>query len=568
MPTPPKGNKKSKELLRPPHAQPVSTQISPGATVQIPLRIYGKQYQTVHYILRTSPQFGKVLGIQQVDQEAALLTYQHTSRMTQDDLVETFAFVAQDDNGTSAPEKIEIKIADEPAVLSMPKAVDFGQLIIGVPASRTITIANRGGRTLEGEISVDAPWTISPVHYEIGRHGEATFLVTANPTAEQEYNGRIYFQDRPGIECALHAVAVTPVQIAPSVVDLVMTGSLQRSGSIALQNRTDTVQTVEIEGGARLKLPSQIPLDPGQTLPLVFLLGADDLAAFDETLSVRVGGMAQPVHVRAAAVPAIIHTTPAALQFGKLAKGAKSAILEITNDGGTSADLSAEATPPFQLDAANWTVAPGAKQQVSVTLDAAWTGSAAAKITFHGPDGDHELPLSAEVTPPSPRKAGKQPLGVVDVAPYTEADEGQEGTRPATLFTIGDVKVVRTTPSEAELAWRAPAHTNYIHELQYRQLELDSKSQMHVLWLPVPQEHVTYKQENGVVRAFLTHLPPKMVVTLRVVATDGRLNYSPPTMPVQVALPAKMVIFTWQRLLLAFFVCVLAGALYLNRRNR
>ena len=310
-----KSSDKKKEPPTAPMAVPIAVQVSGGGTVEIPLRIYGRQEQTTSFLIRKGPTQGKIVSLQPVAQEVWILTYQHTAAMNgEPSQQDRILFAAQNKNGTSSAAEIAITITDNLPELATPAAVEFGEIPAGLPVAHLITIANKGGGTLEGSATADAPWTLEPSSYKLRRGEQTQLWLTLAPNAEREYRGHLHFSGDSGVEIPLHAYAYAPFAVTPATLELT-----ERSGSLTLTNRTTAAVTLQVEANPRLHLPDKIVLPPQSTQSITPSLGTDDPAGIDGDIRLSFGGVSRQVHVHADALPApepvptpepVIATTP------------------------------------------------------------------------------------------------------------------------------------------------------------------------------------------------------------------------------------------------------------------
>jgi hypothetical protein len=313
-------------------------------------------------------------------------------------------------------------------------------------------------------------------------------------------------------------------------------------------------------------LPQKMPLDPQQTLPLVLALGPDDLEGMDEVVMLRAGDVAKPVRVQAMSIPAMLGFSSNSLDFGKLTAGeTKTLSLVVSNTGGSTASITADASSPFRLEAAALEVAPKEKQQFDVKLDGNSPGVVSSKLVIHTSDGNREFPLTAEIVAPERKyvsASGTSSAPAPD--PTIEFAEIEKGT--SAVPPITDLKAGRLKPTRAEISWRVPKKGGYTYEIQVRRLSMDADGKIQVQWIPVP--NAEFSEAAGRMFAHIPDIPTGITFTARVVAKNsaGKLAQFSPNL--QISLPQKMVIFTVQRVLLVIFAAILLGALYVKRRMR
>ncbi|MEI8235146.1 MAG: hypothetical protein WCH57_10740 [Verrucomicrobiota bacterium] len=305
-----------KETPAPPMPVPVIAQVLNGGLVQIPLRLYGRQEQTTRFLIRKEPGLGKIVGLQPAGQEVWILTYQQTAPMNgQPRLEDRILFAAQNNNGTSSAAEITLDIVDAPPQLAGPGPVEFGEIPAGFPAARQLTLANAGGGLLEGSVSVEPPWTVSPASYSLHRGERLTLHLGLTPGEAREYRGRLRFSSDPQAEAPLHARAALPFTAEPAALELA--GAPARSGTFTLTNRTGSDLHVQITASGRLHLPDQILLSPRAAVSLKAALAPGDPAGIDEPIRLSLGAIFQNIAVHTppaepAAQPSLSTPPPAA----------------------------------------------------------------------------------------------------------------------------------------------------------------------------------------------------------------------------------------------------------------
>lgn len=590
LPVVPKHDRRGKDSL-PPLPIDATARVSIGGTVQIPLRIYGRQGENVNYALRKQPQLGSVVEIKVVEQEVSTLVYRHTAPMTApDEMHDRFTFVAQDQNGTSAPAEIDVTIVDDPPELAAPNAVDLGDVAVGATASRIVTIGNHGGKLIEGDFFLEPPWEIQPSHYRLGRHQNAQFEISLLADSEREFRGVLRYPGYPTRSTALHAMAVISVRVTPKSLDLTGGGAagLGRSGTIKLSNDTNAKQAVVISGNSRLRFPMSIAVPARSTRTVALSLAPDDLAPLDGVVEVRTGPTLQSVNVHAIAagasppptLPSEVSVEPKKLGFGRLDAGNVKALpVHVANNTSAAVAITVDTPPPFQVDRASLALAPGQSAELAVTLHAAWPGTVSSVLKVHMPERDVFVPLTAEIVSRVISKTGTAtPLllptssGSNSIASGTRmlAAGGQmlancvnrSGITPVTGLCVDRVSV-----SAADFSWNPAVVMRGTMALTYRmelrRLTVQPNGTIASSWVPIP---VTLGKAANRVRASLVEIPPGIGLTVRVVAVGERGHESDPSAAVQFFTRPKPVIVTVQRVLLAMFSLVVIGALWLRHQ--
>jgi hypothetical protein len=577
LPAPPKGEKRRKEPL-PPVAVPVTIRIAPRATVKIPLRIYARQGGDLNYLIRKEPQFGKIVRIEPVDLDTWVLTYQQTAAMEGDgDLHDRIVYAAQNRNGTSAPVEIDIQIVDIPPLPAAPERLDFGEVLLGDTVARTITIANHGGGIMEGDFAVDAPWRIEPSHYRLRRGEEARFRVTLTAPAEQEFRGSIRFPGFPQRETVLHATGAAPVSIAPHTVDLLASEpGRARTGTLTLTNRTGQERTVRLAADARLHLPSELKIPAYGATPITPTLEPGDTAAIDSLIAIQDGENILNARVQAVAATLPLpqlQWEPGRLNFGPVEIGqSHTRTVRLRNTGKVAAQCNTELPAPFKIDAESFTLEPGAETTLQITVAPAWPGNLSAALTVHTSGTHLSVPLAAQVLSHVTVTGSGPSASNVVAATLSQPGQAGEESHARLLSGIAAIRGIdldRTTPGTAVLSWKPPlgpaSHPSLDYRVEVRRLLTDASGTLKVVWIPLPT--VRYEKTPERVTAHLSQIPPGIGVTARIVSITPEGRESEPSSPIQFFVPAKPIIFTWQRLLLTLFAGMGGVALWLQRRS-
>ena len=203
---------------------------------------------------------------------------------------------------------------DNAPELAVPSLVELGEICTGIATTHTITIANKGGGTLEGNVTAHDPWSVEPASYKLGRGQQAALRLTLTPDAEQEYQGRLHFSSDPKVEPALHAHAVAPFTVEPVALELAADPTRPaRSASFTLTNRTAAPLTLAVEANERLHLPAQIALPPHGSQTLTPALAPGDQEGMEGAIRLFQGVVFRKINVHAASLESKAEPTPAPL---------------------------------------------------------------------------------------------------------------------------------------------------------------------------------------------------------------------------------------------------------------
>ncbi|MCX6966793.1 MAG: hypothetical protein NTZ46_03270 [Verrucomicrobia bacterium] len=511
IPTPPE-KKKSENKKKdappplPPQAIPVSVQVQNGGLVQVALRVYGRQEQATSYLVRKGPQFGKIVSLEPSEREVWVLTYQHTSPMNgqlmQQDRI---LFAAQNKNGTSSAAEIVLNILDNPPELVAPSPVDFGEVAAGIPATHSVTIANRGGGTLEGSVTVDAPWSIEPQAYQLTRGQQITLILTLVPDAEREYQGRLHFSSDPKMEPALHANALAPFAVEPAALELKgIPKAPARSAAFTLTNRTAAELTLRLEANQRLHLPAQIVLRPNATETLHPSLAAGDLEGMDGSIGISLGAVSRKISIRAASlVKRKAESLPALL---------------------------AKPTPIPNPVAHAPLIFPA-------PMHAALTPATLPDVDPAG--------LHAAVANALGKKGDLPKIPDAKVVRTTLAGTAEFAwKRPPLPVSIGKL----------------------IYQVEIRRLSFDENGKLLQRWIPVPGVQITEVGDG--ITGLVTGIPLGISDTARIVACTGQDEACAVSFPLPFHVPAPVPVFTLRNGLLAGFTLLLGVALVLHLKSK
>jgi|GEM_PF-2469152 len=574
---------KKKGVPNPPQAVPAAAQVINGGTVQVALRIYGRQEQETTFLVRKAPTLGKVVSLTplQNEKEIAVLTYQHTSDMKGEArLQDRISFVAQNANGTSAPAELVITIVDNPPELDSQSAVEFGEIAAGIPSTQTLTVTNKGGGTLTGTVEADAPWTIEPTSFSLRRDEKALLRLTLLPDADREYQGRLHFSGESQLQPVLHAVAYAPFQLFPAKLEL--EGDSVRSGTFTLTNRTAAELTVSVTAHPRLHLPAQLVLPPKGTQTVAATLAAQDVDGYEGSVRFSIGSVLRQTQVHARGTAPQLRAEPTELAFGKLESGvAKTLKFKLANRGGSAARIDLRVPAPFRADPGRVEVASGQSVEISISLESATPGPVSGVLSLGGANPAVEIPLSGEITPrkmsdtPPPASS---PGGSLTASPPPKASyktQTAPDVDPAALiaaFTNASgnsddlprsirVQIKRVTSTGiAEFTWPPPteARGDLNYQVEVRRLSLES-GKLEQFWIPVP--NVTFTKKPECVTALVTGIPPGITRTVRIVASRAQGDACAASQSFQLSIPKPVSLFTVRNGLLAGFSLLLAGGL-------
>lgn len=371
-----------------------------GASVDIPLRIYGTRSQTLSWIIRQQPAHGQLSKLRATSPETAVITYTPAAdlRFTAD----TFTFSARSNEGASAPALVSISISDDPAKLVVPDIIDFGTVLTGSISTRQIEFTNGGGGIAEGEIMVDPPWRLDGSRrYKLGAGERHIAKVTFTPERGGRFDSEIRFSSQPERTTALRGLANEPLAVTPSPLELRNdAGTTLRAAGFELRNNTSEPIDVAINASKRLIIPTTLHLDPLTSVAVSVQATAGDAAAISETIRLTAGGISARLQVSAKALPAMIRALPEKVKFRRAtAGGAEPETVTFENVGGSPGRMAIKASAPFGASDEAIVLEPGERKAVTVSLANTPTGGVQGTLKVSGDGILRDIALEAEVAP-------------------------------------------------------------------------------------------------------------------------------------------------------------------------
>ena len=135
-----------KMVVAPAPPQPVEQKVTVrrGGSVEIPLKIYGTRAQTLSWIVKQPPARGRLSEVRATGAESAVVTYRPPADLGV--VSDRFAFSVRSSEGVSAPVEVTIAITDEAPQISAPGELNFGTLLVGASAAKTLEFSSIGIR--------------------------------------------------------------------------------------------------------------------------------------------------------------------------------------------------------------------------------------------------------------------------------------------------------------------------------------------------------------------------------------------------------------------------------------
>lgn len=504
----------------PPPARPQSLTVPRGGRVDVPLKIYGVQSDTLRYLIKTPPAHGRLSDLRAINREVSAVTYEPPADLAV--TADRFTFSVQNRAGVSAPVEVTISIVDEPPRLAVPHTVEFAELLAGNMAVKEIEVANRGGGRIEGDVEVDPPFKVEGRrHYRLEAGDYAYFKIVFAPSEGGLFRREIrYTSDREFITTVVGS-AQMPISAEPSRIQLLHgSDSAVRSGAFEIVNRTGAPLTFKINGGPRLQVPPTVSVAEHGRAVITVSTRAEDVTELEGEVRIESEGFALGVPVRAFKAGPILHLAQQNLALGRVDanRGARASV-DLENIGGTTATVTAEIAPPFSLSETTFDVRPGEKKRVSLLIPPGYAQRYRTWLKFKGGPTSAELEVEAELVGGMAAPSQSRPSDEPDTQRAARRpDPADEEPWMPDLNVAKDIRVTGITPTSANIQW--PVELNGAGKFRLDRLILtrDSAKELRNAWVEIPK--TTLAKQGPLWVAHLTDLEPQQSQTVRVVSLD------------------------------------------------
>ncbi len=501
-----------KAAVQPAPPQPMAQKatVKRGASVEIPLKIYGTRAQTLSWIIRQQPVSGKLSGIRATAAEAAAVTYRPPAdvRVVSD----RFTFSVRSSEGVSAPGEVTITITDDPPQIGSPAELDFGVILVSASAARTLEFSNIGGGIAEGTIEVGAPWKVEGARrYKLQAGEKLATKIGFAPERAGRFESEVKFTSQPDRAVILRGVAEDALAVNPPELLLAQeTGRPLRAAFFEIRNNTDGVLDVAIAASPRLILKTPIHLAAHEVAVVTVQTAETDVAALEETIVLSAGALTRRLPVKAKALPGWVR---ASLDRVIFEKGAGAERVIFVNPGGMDAKVTLAIDAPFALEEAGFVLAPGMEKAVAISLPSASGGGAQSALKVGVDGGGFEIAVaSVGVAQAGSSPVVKRAKTVIPVrvkkeeAELAEPPPAEIGNYPAMVESV--------SANSATFRWKGASSEGTDFRLLRRILSLDEAGELVSTFEPYPAFKIV--QRGGSHLATVDKLEPGEVYTFRV----------------------------------------------------
>ena len=512
----------------PPIPVPQVVKVGRGEKVEVPLRIYGSQKDELRFLIRASPEHGKLSAPVPAGREAATVVYEAPADLGVTH--ERFTYAARSSLGVSAPADVQIMIIDKPPSLRVSGAADFPAILTGTTATQTIELANEGGGMAEGDLEVDPPWRVEgAAKYHLAAGAKRTFLLRFAPERAGNFQSEVRYTSQRDRFTLLSGKAAAPLAVEPSSLDLHNApGDPVREAAFEVLNNTDQEIVVALEGVERLEFPKSVPVPAKARLAVTVRTAKGDVDDLRDDLQLSGAGTVLHVPVRGPAAGPVLRSLQESLRFAPGPMGAGgAATAAVENVGGSMGSWKCEIASPFKMADSKLELAPGEKRMITVRIDAGEPGQYEGNLKITGEKQTLEIPVAAAITgaqasflPASSPMASVSAMPVTSQAAVTPvlpaASEPGEGTLPSEQNRPAwmNATVAERGSTYAILTWPATASNVTQYKLEDRVLSLDAQHSLKTDWVQMPG--ASTRVENNRVVAEVRGLKPHSPHTIRV----------------------------------------------------
>jgi hypothetical protein len=214
---------------------------------------------------------------------------------------DSFSYQVQSAEGVSAPAEVHITLTDKPPHVLTPNDIEFGELLPGHSAQRSLDVQNIGGGMAEGRLQVPEGWTLEgDPAYHVGAGEKQTFTLTFKAEAVGRYTGDIEYTGNPDRATDLNVEVVAPIAVTSGTVELREAGEM-RIGTIHVENRTDGARTLKVTPGPGLDTDATVTA-PGKGGADILVRAKAGNGEVNDKVTVEGEGFTAEVPVHATAV--------------------------------------------------------------------------------------------------------------------------------------------------------------------------------------------------------------------------------------------------------------------------
>jgi hypothetical protein len=356
----------------PPQGKALTVEVARGGTVTIPLTGSDRALRDLQFNIGRSPRWGRLGGISLESRGRASVRYTHGD--DEDSLSDSFVYTVKAGSGGTGRATITINIVDAPPVMAVPRAVDFGEIVLGETPIRSLQVANVGGSMLTGEVKVPEPFKVeTDGSFRLRRGRSADFAISFAPTTAGDYLHRASLSPEDPSVVEFRGRAIAPIEVSLDSSVLAVQTDDSRRVSLRLSNHaaTNNVVRIALPPGSPVEAPGELSIPPGETVPVDFTIKPQTKGEVPEfTVTFSTPNHTNSRTFSAPPVPPRLEIV-AVPDFGEVKPGFNyDAELSVRNEGGAAGHLRLRPGPMIRSaeKAEAFDVEPGETKTIALKL--------------------------------------------------------------------------------------------------------------------------------------------------------------------------------------------------------
>ena len=495
-----------KIAVAPAPPQPVEQKVTVrrGGSVEVPLRIYGTRAQTLSWIIKQPPARGRLSEVRATGAETAVVTYRPPVDLGV--VADRFTFSVRSSEGVSAPVEVMIGIVDDAPRIGGLGELDFGRVLMGASAAKTLEFFNSGGGIAEGMFEVGAPWKAEGArNYRLVAGQRRSVKIVFAPERAGNFESQVKFTSQADAAVILRGVAEDALAVAPA--ELVLShdaGRPLRVGVFEIRNNTDGALEVAISASPRLIVKKTQEVAAHDSAALTVQMAETDVGALEDTMEISAGVLAVHLPVKGLALPALVRARSDRVVFQRGNADAKERVV-FENCGGMESRVKLAVGAPFSVEESSFSLAPGAEKEVAILLKVESPGVAQAVLKVMSEGQAFDIPVIAGG---QPRAVSASAVARVRKSADVRVNREEEAaSEPAEALEEATPKAVDSvTGKSARFRWRGAWPDGVEFRCFQRFLSLDEEGELAVTF----QEYSAcrFSREDGVNVALFDKLEP------------------------------------------------------------
>lgn len=336
-----------------------------GMEIQFEIRAETKTpAAAVEFLIRVMPSAGKIVSMTEhpTKRNSAIIVYYADPDSSAES--DAFAFAARYRGGRYSSEmRFDIDLKEVKSEVSVPKEINFGDVMVGSRVEKEIAVRNLGNGNFERQLVLAPPWSfVDPVGGMLKLGGKELKMVKVafRPDLMGETSYFLSFSRSKSGTTKLIGNAIDPFRLKSEQVTLSLDeASGKREGTIELENPGAKPIRLLARASNRLSnsLQQEYFLAPEDTTSIQVSLGETDTAPFDGMVQFYLeNGYTKTVQVVAPVVPGRLEIsipdsiTSELINFGKVSAGKSTErVFTLANPGGVAVPLEFHVPEPFRL---------------------------------------------------------------------------------------------------------------------------------------------------------------------------------------------------------------------------